>query len=121
MRDRLEQQLAALKRRKLISVWHDRDIITAEAEWRKETERELNDADLILLLISASFLDSDLNLSALSTVRPEVERRFDTIPGEQGRCETTIAWRDRDCCFSARGLHDQAAAEGETGIRRLGF
>src|SRR5262249_11670476 len=58
MRDRLEQQLAALKRRKLIEVWHDRDI-TAGADWRKEIDREMEAADLVLLLISATFIDAD--------------------------------------------------------------
>jgi hypothetical protein len=62
MRDRLEQQLAALKRRNLIRVWHDRDI-TAGTEWSKEIDRELKDADLILLLVSAAFLDSDFCVS----------------------------------------------------------
>src|SRR6185503_8736643 len=78
MRDRLEQQLAALKRRKLISVKHDRDI-TAGAEWRKEIERELNDADLILLLISASFLDSDFCASV------ELERAINRSLSEPNR------------------------------------
>jgi hypothetical protein len=58
MLERLQKHLAMLRRHGLISEWHDRDI-EAGAEWRDEIARELDRADLILLLISADFLASD--------------------------------------------------------------
>src|SRR3954451_24467773 len=58
MLERLRKHLAMLRRHGLISEWHDRDI-EAGAEWREEIARELDEADLILLLISADFLASD--------------------------------------------------------------
>jgi TIR domain len=58
MLERLRKHLAILRRHGLISEWHDRDI-EAGAEWRDEIARELDEADLILLLVSADFLASD--------------------------------------------------------------
>lgn len=54
----LKKHLAALRRQSIISTWHDRDI-TAGSEWAGEISQELENADVILLLISADFLSSD--------------------------------------------------------------
>ncbi len=54
----LEKQLKSLRRQGLIEVWHDRDI-SAGTEWERETNKHLNDADIILLLVSPDFMDSD--------------------------------------------------------------
>src|SRR6266498_3731759 len=56
--DELNTHLAALKRQGAIKNWTDRRI-TAGDEWRDKIERHLDSADLILLLISANFLNSD--------------------------------------------------------------
>src|SRR5205823_14792646 len=58
LRQGLEKQLRALRRQGLISVWHDRDI-NAGTEWEKEIDKHLNAAQVILLLISPDFMDSD--------------------------------------------------------------
>lgn len=57
LRDTLETHLALLKRRRVISGWHDR-LITAGEEWAGQIDRRLMTADIILLLISANFLAS---------------------------------------------------------------
>jgi TIR domain-containing protein len=57
-RNRLEIQLALLRREGLISIWHDRDI-NAGTEWKKQIDEHLNNADIILLLVSPDFLASD--------------------------------------------------------------
>src|SRR5262245_32697362 len=54
----LNAHLAALKRQSVIKNWTDRRI-TAGDDWRNEIEKHLDSADLILLLISADFLNSD--------------------------------------------------------------
>jgi tetratricopeptide (TPR) repeat protein len=54
----LNAHLAALKRQSVIKNWTDRRI-TAGDDWRDEIEKHLDSADLILLLISADFLNSD--------------------------------------------------------------
>src|SRR5262245_37578502 len=54
----LNAHLAALRRQSVIKNWTDRKI-TAGDEWRDEIEKHLDSADLILLLVSADFLNSD--------------------------------------------------------------
>ncbi len=54
----LNAHLAALKRQNAIKNWTDRRI-TAGDDWRDEIEKHLDSADLILLLVSADFLNSD--------------------------------------------------------------
>jgi TIR domain len=58
LRDDLSEHLSLLKRDRVIQDWHDRQI-PAGADWASEIDRNLNTADIILLLISASFLSSD--------------------------------------------------------------
>ncbi len=57
-RARLEVHLKLLERQGLIASWHDRRIPPG-SEWRDEIDRNLEQADLILLLVSADFLASD--------------------------------------------------------------
>ena len=54
----LERQLRALKRQGWIDVWHDRQIPPG-GEWEGEVDKHLNSAQIILLLISPDFMDSD--------------------------------------------------------------
>jgi len=58
LRDKLEEHLSLLKREGLIEAWHDRRI-TAGTEWKEAIDRHLEEADIILLLISASFMASE--------------------------------------------------------------
>jgi hypothetical protein len=58
MLDRLRKHLAMLRRHGLITEWYDRNI-EAGSDWREEISRELDAADVVLLLVSADFLDSD--------------------------------------------------------------
>ena len=58
LREKLEAQLAILRRQGLIEIWQDRQI-GAGAEWAGSIHNELETADLILLLVSADFLNSD--------------------------------------------------------------
>src|ERR1051326_4183897 len=55
---RLQQHFSFLKRDKKIAQWFDGEIKPGE-EWRDEIEEHLNSADVILLLISAAFANSD--------------------------------------------------------------
>jgi formylglycine-generating enzyme required for sulfatase activity len=58
LRDRLEEHLSILKRLGKISTWHDRKI-RAGSDWAGEISEELESADIILLLVSPSFINSD--------------------------------------------------------------
>jgi len=58
LRRGLERQLRVLRRQGLITVWQDRDI-SPGAEWEREIDIHLSEAQLILLLVSPDFIDSD--------------------------------------------------------------
>jgi hypothetical protein len=58
LRDRVAEALSGLKRNQIIQEWHDRQIPPG-SEWKDEIDRNLNTADIILLLVSASFLASE--------------------------------------------------------------
>ncbi|WP_433936853.1 TIR domain-containing protein [Sorangium cellulosum] len=58
LRDELETHLALLKREGLLQSWHDRRIDAGE-ERAGQIDRNLDEADVILLLVSADFLASD--------------------------------------------------------------
>jgi TIR domain len=56
--NKLKAHLSPLQRQGLINVWHDRDI-SAGAEWEKEISKYLNAAQIIVLLVSPDFMNSD--------------------------------------------------------------
>jgi hypothetical protein len=56
--EQLLRQLSILKRQGLIETWHDRVIVAGE-DWKDQIDERLESADLILLLISPDFLDSN--------------------------------------------------------------
>lgn len=58
LRDELEKHLSILKRQGFIETWHDRRI-TAGEELSPEIDRNLEDSDVVLLLVSSDFLASD--------------------------------------------------------------
>lgn len=58
LRNELETHLALLKRQGVVSSWHDRRI-TAGSDVHQAISAELESAQIILLLVSAAFLDSD--------------------------------------------------------------
>ncbi|MGY4829187.1 toll/interleukin-1 receptor domain-containing protein [Sphaerotilaceae bacterium SBD11-9] len=56
-RDQLEKHLASLRHEGLIESWHDRRLI-AGSNVDAAIDQKINEANVILLLVSASFLDS---------------------------------------------------------------
>jgi serine protease AprX len=56
--DELRAHLAPLRRQGLIELWYDR-MIRPGMQWGSVIARELQEADVILLLVSAYFIDSD--------------------------------------------------------------
>jgi tetratricopeptide (TPR) repeat protein len=62
LRDELDKHLTTLKHQQLIKGWHDRDI-SAGTEWKSVADKNLNAAQIILLLISADFIASEYRYS----------------------------------------------------------
>ncbi|WP_437718588.1 AAA family ATPase [Sorangium sp. So ce448] len=58
LRDELETHLALLKREGILQSWHDRRIAAGDG-WAGQIDKNLNEADVILLLVSADFMASD--------------------------------------------------------------
>jgi len=56
--NKLKSHLRPLQRQGFIEVWHDRDI-SAGTEWEREISQHLNSAQIILLLVSPDFMNSD--------------------------------------------------------------
>jgi len=120
----LEEALALLKRHGHIAAWHDR-MIGAGDEWKGEIDKNLEEAELILLLVSASFLASDYcydielkraierHKAGAARVIPVILRpcdwqaspfaKFQSLPRD-GRAITS--WQNRDEAFTdvARGI-----------------
>lgn len=57
-RNTLEAHLSVLKRQGFISEWHDRRIAPG-SNWEQEINLNLQNAKIILLLVSHNFLTSD--------------------------------------------------------------
>jgi tetratricopeptide (TPR) repeat protein len=58
LRDELEVRLKLLQRQNLIQPWHDRRILPG-TDWKQELDTNLEQADIILLLVSPDFINSD--------------------------------------------------------------
>src|SRR6266480_4157652 len=56
--NKLKNHLFPLKRTGLIDIWHDRDI-SAGTDWEQQIKSQLNQAQIILLLVSPDFMVSD--------------------------------------------------------------
>ena len=57
-REQLEAHLSTLRRRGFIEEWHDRNI-DAGTEWARQISTHLEDAQIILLLVSPDFINSE--------------------------------------------------------------
>lgn len=70
LRDQLEKQLSILKRQGVVETWHDRRIGAGE-EIDSAISRNLTTADIILLLVSPDFINSDYCYDREMTVAME--------------------------------------------------
>jgi hypothetical protein len=57
-KDQLVVHLKGLTRRGVIASWHDGQLVAGQ-EWNDEIVRNLNEARVVLLLVSPYFIDSD--------------------------------------------------------------
>jgi hypothetical protein len=91
LKERFLEHLAALKRKRLVAVWHDRMLKPGE-HLNRAIEAELAQADLVILLVSANFINSDY------CTEKEMQRAF--ARARDGRCKVAAvilkpcAWRD---------------------------
>jgi hypothetical protein len=124
LRDQLAKHLSLLKRQGVIAAWHDR-MIGAGDEWKGEIDKNLEEAQVILLLISPSFLASDYcydiemkraierNEAGAARVIPVILRSVDWQGSPFARLQVlpkdgkpVTLWPDRDEAFTdvAKGI-----------------
>src|SRR5689334_3406462 len=128
LRDRLEEHLSNLKYKGLVQTWHDRDIL-AGSDWLEQIDISLHNSQIILLLISSTFMASDycygkemqqalqLHAQKKATVIPILLRpvlytdapfaRLSMLP-TNGKPVTS--WRDRDSAFVDVALNIEKVA-----------
>ena len=58
LRDELQGHLKILERRGLLAPWHDRKIVPGQ-DWSQQIDMNLRVAELVLLLVSKDFIESD--------------------------------------------------------------
>src|SRR4051794_33275351 len=58
LKNELLVHLSTLRRQGIVRDWHDRDI-DARTEWKTEIDSHFKPADIILLLVSPDFINSD--------------------------------------------------------------
>ncbi|MEM9908093.1 MAG: toll/interleukin-1 receptor domain-containing protein, partial [Cyanobacteria bacterium P01_D01_bin.44] len=126
LRDQLDTHLKILERQQLIQPWHDRRIDPGD-DWAQDIDNNLNQADIILLLVSADFISSrycyEIELphalqrhqSGDATVIPIIIRPVDWQASQLSALgvlptdgKAVTQWRDRDAAW----------LDVETGIKR---
>jgi DNA-binding response OmpR family regulator len=130
LRDKLANHLSVLEKQGLIKSWHDRKIL-AGTEWDHEISEHLNQADIILLLISAEFLASQYCYEI--EVQRAVERHeaeeacvipiilrpvdwtgtpFSALQALPKNARAVTIWSNRDLAFVdiAKGIRETAKA-----------
>lgn len=113
-RERLETHLSTLRRQGLVREWHDRKIIPGE-EWKNVIDENLKTSEVILLLISPDFVDSDycyetelgraleMHEQDQARVIPIIIRPtdwegtpFSTLQALPENAKPVVLWRNRD-------------------------
>jgi hypothetical protein len=137
LRDQLETHLAMLKNQGLIESWHDRRII-AGSDLDEAIFKELEDADVILLLISADFLAStycfsremaramERHAATEARVIPVILRACDWSGAPFGKLmavpkdgRAVKSWPDMDEAFADVALQVRMAVEARGGAKAV--
>ena len=81
LREELQGHLKLLERRGLIAPWHDRKIV-AGADWGAEIDLNLTHAELVLLLVSKDFIESDyiMGVELAAAMRRHAEHAATVVP-----------------------------------------
>jgi TIR domain len=129
LRKKLETHLGLLQQQGLITAWHDRRI-SAGKEWMNEISSHLDTAQIILLLISSSFLASKYCYG--SEMMQALERHNAGVARVIPIILRPVDWRDAPFSklqalptdgkpVTGRGWHnrDEAFADVAQGIRKV--
>lgn len=126
-REALVEQLAMLRREGRIRTWHDRDI-TAGEDWDQRISDRLEAAEVILLMVSPSFLASDYiwDVEVARAMEREQEKSARVVPIILRPCDWQPAPFGRLQALPKEGKpittwdnQDQAFLDVAKGLRRL--
>lgn len=125
LRGELEKHLRIMQRQGLIIAWYD-SLISPGLEWEQETNLHLNKADMILLLISSDFMDSEQCYQIMQRALKRHEAKealvvpiilrpviWEDAPFSKLKClpknvKPVTRWRNRDAAFTdiAHGIRN---------------
>ncbi|MEL6636788.1 MAG: toll/interleukin-1 receptor domain-containing protein [Bacteroidota bacterium] len=93
MRQELDTHLAMIRRHEAVDIWNDREIDAGE-EWDAAIRKEFEEADIIMLLFSPSFLGSRYiyEKEMVAALQRHEERSAVVFPIILRRCE----WRETE-------------------------
>jgi TIR domain-containing protein len=134
-RDELSSSLALMKRQGLIAEWYDGSLIPGD-KWETTIFQQLDAADVILLLVSRDFINSDfiwghelkraMDRDAAGQVRviPIIVRAADwqgspigTLQALPKHAKAVTLWSNRDAAWLARKIHEVlAGADQAVGV-----
>ena len=120
-KETLDEHLSLLKRNEIIDTWNDRRLIAGQ-KWEDEISESLSESDVIIFLVSSSFISSDscyaleVNKSCNSIVVPLIIRPCDWTSAEFG----SIQGLPKDAIpVSKWENEDDAWLNAVNGIKRL--
>jgi hypothetical protein len=135
LRNKLATHLSVLQDEGIISGWHDRRI-TAGAEWDGVINQNLDEAGVILLLVSADFLASrycrdvevkraiERHEAGTARVIPVILRPVDWYAAPFGKFQAlprdgkpVTSWKNRDAAMTdvAKGIREAVSSLGASG------
>ena len=113
-KNEFETHIKLLQRRGLITLWNDRKIIAGE-DWKAEINNNLEEADIIVLMISADFINSDYcyDIEMTKAIQKHENKTAVVIPISLRKCnwneapfasihavpkdaKPVVLWNDRD-------------------------
>lgn len=119
-REELIKHLTVLKRQGLISDWSDKELKAGD-DWDQVIKNKLDDADIVLFLVSSEFLASDYinNIEVEETIKKYHENTvqvfpvilnncmwqqtklnsFQAVPSDEGRLKPISEWADKNKAY----------------------
>lgn len=133
-REELIKHLTVLKRQGLISNWSDKKLIGGEI-WDKVIKKKLDDADIVLFLVSSEFLASDYinNVEVEETIKKYHENTvqvfpiilnncmweqtklnsFQAVPSDKGRLKPISEWADKNKAYYTVSIELMKSIKGQ--------
>ena len=133
-REELIKHLSVLKRNGLINEWSDKELVAGQ-DWDRAIKKNLEDADIVLFLVSSEFLASDYinNVEVEETIKKYHENsikvfpvilnncmwqetilnKFQAVPSEKGRLKPISEWTNRNDAFYTVSIELMKSIKGK--------